>query len=180
MAISGFKFVQLPEELQKRVIRVMKKIESHEIDPDVGGEFFMNYFAQRLGIIADNHPNSALFHQAAKGQHLVLIIKGCIDYSAVFGDKITEFTAQRGSKPSDPAMIFNDMDTFLDVILNKKDLMRAGVEKKVEVRKMAPLFKWMAPIMAANDEKTQQLLEEKCPKLLEAAIAEIEARTGIE
>lgn len=180
MAISGFKFVPLPEELQERVIRVMKKIENGEIDPDLGGEFFMKYFAQRLGIIADNHPNSALFHQAAKGQRLALIIKGCIDYSAVFGDKITEFTAVKGSKPSDPAMIFNDMDTFLDVILNKKDLMRAGVEKKVEVRKMAPLFKWIAPIMAQNDENTQSLLEEKCPKLLEAAIAEIEAKTGIE
>jgi len=179
MATSGIKFVPLPDELQERVIRVMKKIENHEIDPDLGGELFMNYFAQRLGIIADNHPNSAQFHKAAKGQRLALIIRGCIDYSAVFGDKITEFTAEKGSKPSDPAMIFNDMDTFLDVILNKKDLMRAGVEKKVEVRKMAPFFKWIAPIIALNDEKTQQLLEEKCPKLLEAVIDEIEARLGI-
>jgi len=179
MAISGFKFVPLPEALQKRVIKVMKKIESKEIDPDFGGQLFMKYFAQRLAIIADNHPNSALFHKAAKGQRMALIIKGSIDYSAAFGDKITEFTSEKGSKLSDPAMIFNDMDIFLDVILNKKDLMRAGVERKVEVRKMAPLFKWVAPIMAANDANTQKLLEEKCPKLLEAVIAEIEAKTGI-
>jgi hypothetical protein len=44
---------------------------------------------------------------------------------------------------------------------------------------MAPLFKWMAPIIALQDDQTQQLLEEKCPTLLDKVITEIEEKTGI-
>ncbi|TFG05453.1 MAG: hypothetical protein EU536_01755 [Promethearchaeota archaeon] len=180
MASIGIKFVPLPEPLQQRVTKVMKKIETGEIDPDWGGQLFMWYFTQRLSIIADNDPNSANFHQAAKGKRLALIIKGSgIDHVAIFGDRITEFTVEKPSKFSDPGMIFKTMDVFLDVILSRKDLMRAGMEKLVEVRKMAPLFKWMAPIIALQDETTQRLLEEKCPALLDKVITEIEQKTGI-
>ena len=179
MSSMGIKFVPLPEYLQQRVINVMKKIESGELDPGFGGKFFMKYFSQRLGIIIDNHPNTEKLHEAAKGQQLALIIKDSVDYRATFGDKVTDFTAEPGSKPSDPAMIFYEMDTFLDVILSKKDLLRAGIEKKLEVRKMAMLLKWMAPILALQDDETQKLLEEKCPAILEQVLDEIEAETGI-
>ncbi|MHA1650762.1 MAG: hypothetical protein ACTSYB_11255 [Candidatus Helarchaeota archaeon] len=180
MASMGIKFVPLPESLQKRVTRVMKKIEAGEINPDWGSQLFMKYFAQRLSIIADNDPNSEKFHKAAKGKRLALIIKGSgIDHVATFGNKITEFTVEKNSKLSDPAMIFNNMDIFLDIILSKKDLMRAALNKEVEIRKLADLFKWMAPIIALQDEKTQRLLEEKCPPLLEKVIAEIEEKSGI-
>ncbi|MHA1265684.1 MAG: hypothetical protein ACTSRS_10680 [Candidatus Helarchaeota archaeon] len=180
MSGIGIKFVPLPESLQKRVTKVMKKIENGEIDADWGSQLFMWYFAQRLSIIANNDPNSQKFHQAAKGKRLALVIKRTgIDHVATFGEKITEFTVEKGSKLSDPAMIFKNMDVFLDVILNRKDLMRAGMEKLVEVRKMANLFKWMAPIIALQNETTQKLLEEKCPVLLDKVITEIEEKTGI-
>ncbi len=177
MSSMGIKFVRLPVPLQERLTKVMRKVESGEIDSDWGSQLFMKYFAQRLGIIVDNSPNSDILHQAAKGMRLVLIIKGTkIDHTATFGDKVTQFTIERGSKLNDPAMIFMNMDTFLDVILSRKDLMRAGVEKKVEVRKMANLFKWMAPILAMQTDKIQTLLEEKCPPILDQIITEIESK----
>ena len=175
----GIKFVPLPEHLQQRVINVMRKVESGEIAPDIGGKFFMDYFSQRLGIILDNYPDTEKLEQAAKGQQLALIIKDSVDYRATFGDKVTDFTAVPGSKPTDPAMIFLDMDTFLDVVLCKKDLLRAGIEKKVEVRKMAKLLKWMAPILALQDDNTQKILEEKCPVILAKIFDKIEEETGI-
>ena len=179
MAAMGIKFVPLPEWLQERVTNVMRKIEAGEIDPSFGGKFFMNYFSQRLGIILENYPDSAELEKAAKGQRFAVIIKGSVDYYATFGDKITDFTTAPGSKPSDPAMIFYDMDTFLDVILSKKELLRAGFEKKLEVRKMAKMLRWMAPILALQTDDTQKILEEKCPPILNKVIDEIEAETGL-
>ncbi|NVM54768.1 MAG: hypothetical protein HWN66_13785 [Candidatus Helarchaeota archaeon] len=181
MSSMGIKFVPLPEPLQKRVTRVMRGVENGEIDPDYGGELFMKYFSQRIGIIANNSPHSEKLHQAAKDQRLALIIKGtAIDHVATFGNKITELIIEKKSKLSDPAMIFNHMDVFLDVILSKKDLLRAGIEKQVEVRKMAQLFKWMAPIIASQDDRTQQILEEKCPPILAGIISEIEEHYGLD
>ena len=141
MSSVGIKFVPLPEPLQKRLTNVMKKVESGEIDADWGGELFMHYFSQRLGIIANSSPHYEKLHKAAKGQRFALIIKGTdINHTAILGDTITDFTIEKPSKLSDPAMIFINMDIFLEVILSKKDLMRAGLDKQVEVRKMAQMF----------------------------------------
>jgi hypothetical protein len=177
MASMGIKFVPLPVPLQERVTRVMKKIEKGEIDPDWGSQLFLKYFSQRIAIIAENSPHREELEQSAKGKRLALIIKGSdIDHAATFGNNLSEFTVERPSKISDPAMIFNNMDIFLDVILSRKDLMRAGIEKQVEVRKMAQLFKWMAPILALQDENTQQILEARCPVILSGIIDVIEEK----
>ena len=180
MSSVGIKFVPLPEPLQKRLTNVMKKVESGEIDADWGGELFMHYFSQRLGIIANSSPHYEKLHKAAKGQRFALIIKGTdINHTAILGDTITDFTIEKPSKLSDPAMIFINMDIFLEVILSKKDLMRAGLDKQVEVRKMAQMFKWMAPVLALQDDKTQQLLEEKCPPILDGIVTTIEEKYGL-
>ncbi|HUX98625.1 MAG TPA: hypothetical protein VMV49_03670 [Candidatus Deferrimicrobium sp.] len=180
MASMGIKFVPLPVPLQERVNRVMKKIEKGEIDSDWGSQLFLKYFAQRISIIAENSPHREELELAAKGKRLALIIKGTdIDHAATFGDSLAELTIERPSKLGDPAMIFNNMDVFLDVILSRKDLMRAGIEKQVEVRKMVQLFKWMAPILALQDEKTQQQLEARCPVILSGIIDVIEEKYGL-
>ena len=132
-----------------------------------------------LSNILENYPDTEQLEKAAKGENFALIIKGSVDYRATFGDKITDFTAVPGSKSTDPAMIFLDMDTFLDVILSKKELLRAGIEKKLEVRKMAKMLKWMAPIIALQTDETQKILEEKCPAILAKVLDEIEEETGL-
>jgi len=176
----GIKFVPLPEALQQRVIRIMKKIEAGKIDSDWGSQLFMEYFAQRISIIADNSLHKEKLHKMVNGKRLALIIKGSdIDHVATFKEKITEFDVKRASQLKDPAMIFNSMDIFLEVILSKKDLMRAILDKEVEIRKLAELFKWMAPILALQDEKTQQLLEKRCPNILAGVITKIEDKYGL-
>jgi hypothetical protein len=181
MASSGIRFVKLPKPLQERLTRVMKAIEKGIVDPDWGGELFLKYFAYRFGIIAERSPHADQIYQAAKGMHLGLIIKGtAINHLATFGDTISEIIIERNCKLSDPTMIFNNMDIFLDVILSRKDLLRAGIEKQVEIRKMAVLFKWMAPVVALQDDATQAILEEKCPPMLEGIVAQVEQEYNLE
>ena len=180
MATPGIRFVRLPVPLQERLTKVMRKVESGEIDPDWGSQLFLRYFAQRLGIIVNNSSKRDYLNSIAKGMRLALIIKGTnINHTATFGDTVTQITIERGSKLSESAMIFMNMDIFLDVILSRKDLMRSSIEKKVEIRKVAHLFKWMGPIAAMQDDRTQALLEEKCPPLLDQIITEIESKTGM-
>jgi hypothetical protein len=180
MSTPGIRFVRLPEPLQERLTKVMRKVESGEVDPDWGSQLFLRYFAQRLGIIVNNSSKRDFLNQIAKGMRLALLIKGTnINHTATFGDTVTQITIARGSKFSDPAMIFNNMDIFLDVILSRQDFLRASIEKKVEVRKAATLFKWMGPITAMQDDRTQAILEEKCPPILDQIIAEIESKVKI-
>ncbi len=180
MSSMGIKFVPLPEPLQKRLTRVMKKVESGEINANYGSDLFMSYFAQRIAIIADNSPNPEKLHQNIRGKRLALIIKGtAIDHVATFQNKITEFTLDSPSKLTDPAMIFINMDVFLEVILSKKELMEAGIQKQVEVRKLAQTLRWLAPIVALQNDNTLNILKEKCPPILDRIVAEIERKYGL-
>jgi len=179
----GIKFVPMPPDVQKRIIKVIRRIEAGEIDPEFGANFFMNYFVGRLKIIADNHPKSEKLHQLAKGQRFALIVKketgeNLIEHTALIGDRIDEFKYKAGVIGKDvPSIIFEDVDTFLDVLLNKKEMMQAISEKKMNITKISKLLRWMAPILSLNDEKTQELLEQECPKLMTRVLDEIEEKT---
>jgi len=174
----------MPPDVQERIIKVIRKIEKGEIDPEHGARFFMNYFVGRLTIIADNHPKSEYLHKLAQGQRFALVVNTAnggviIKHTAQIGDRINDFKYKPGIIGKDTlAIIFSDVDTFLDVLLNKKEMMQAIVEKKLNITKISKLLKWMAPIISSNDEKTQALLEEKCPKLMRKVLDDIEKSIG--
>lgn len=176
---AGIKFVPMPQEIQERIIRIIRAIESEEIDAEYGANFFMNYFVGRLTIIADHHPKSEKLHKLAKGEQFALVVKKSggylIKHTATIGDRINDFEYKAGVKSRDiPAIVFKDVDIFLDVLLNKKEMMQAVAEKTMEITKISKLLKWMAPIIALNDEETQRILEEECPKLMTKVLDKIE------
>ena len=181
--VTGIKFIPMPLEIQERIIKMIRKIEKREIDADFGASFFMNYFIGRLGLIADNHPKSEKINKLAQNQKFVLIVKSetgepLIEHTAKIEDRLNQFKYAKGIKGKDiPHIIFKNVDIFLDVLLNKKEMMQAVFEKKLEITKISSLLRWMAPIMALNDEDTQKLLEEECPKLMTKVLDEIESQT---
>ncbi|MHA1270001.1 MAG: hypothetical protein ACTSPY_09475 [Candidatus Helarchaeota archaeon] len=181
----GIKFVPMPPDIQERIIKVIRAIERGEIDPEYGASFFMTYFVGRLTIIADNHPKSEKLHQLANGQMFTLIVNSStnqplIQHTALIGERLNKFKYKPGIIGKDtPRIIFADVDTFLDVLLNKKEMMQAIAERKLTITKISKLLKWMAPIMALNDEGTQELLESECPKLMSNVLSEIESKLKI-
>ncbi|MBD3228792.1 MAG: hypothetical protein GF329_11455 [Candidatus Lokiarchaeota archaeon] len=177
---SGLKFVPMPKDIQERIIKIIRAIEREEIDAEYGASFFMNYFVGRLTLIADNHPKSEKLHKLAKDQKFALVVKKpdgyLIKHTAIIGDRINDFEYKAGVKSREiPAIVFKDVDIFLDVLLNKKEMMQAIAEKKLELTKMSKLLKWMAPIIALNNKETEKLLERECPILMEKVLDKIEA-----
>jgi len=149
----ALRFQILPEDLEARVKLALQALREGKISDIQAASFFFKYFFQRLyPMYRDTLEIATIIQDAVKNQIVGLIVPGLIDVTLHI-NTISDLQFTNGVNPKSPAMVFIDLQVVEEVILAKTNLAQALIQKKVKVKKLAEILKWLAPITTIQTEE---------------------------
>lgn len=140
------RFQVLPEELEGRVKKAFRALAKGKIIDVQGTKFFFKYFFERLKPMYRDKPKEAKAIKAALQDQVVGLIVPKFVNVTLHIKTIDELIFTEGVAPKDPAMIFDDLHVLEEMILVKTSIADILINKRMNVRKMAKVLKWLAPI----------------------------------
>jgi hypothetical protein len=150
----AIRFQVLPAALEKRVKAALQALRDGQLTDIQATSFFFSYFFQRLAPMYRDVPQIAkTIQEAVKNQLVGLVVPNLIDVTLNIST-ITDLQFTKGVNPKSPTMSFADLQVVEDVILAKTTLPQALIDKKVKVKKLAEILRWLAPISTIQTEET--------------------------
>lgn len=120
----------------------------------------------------DTQETATIIQEAVKNQVVGLIVPDLIDVTLHIIN-ISDLQFTKGVSPKSPAMAFIDLQVVEDVILAKTNLAQALIEKKVKVKKLADILRWLAPITTIQTEEMITKVREEDLAIIDANLQEI-------
>ncbi|MDD1777548.1 MAG: hypothetical protein LUQ65_05210 [Candidatus Helarchaeota archaeon] len=169
----AIRFQVLPATLETRVKAALQALRDGHLTDIQAMSFFFKYFFQRLAPMYRDAPQIArTIQEAVKNQLVGLVVPNLVDVTLHI-TTITDLQFTRGVPPKSPSMGFADLQVVEDVILAKTTLPQALIEKKVKVKKLGDILRWLAPISTIQTEETLVKVRNEDLAILEKNLHEI-------
>ena len=169
----AIRFQILPAALETRVKAALQALRDGHLTEIQATSFFFSYFFQRLAPMYRNNPQTAkIIQDSVKNQVVGLIVPNLIDVTLHI-TTISDLQFTKGVNPKSPAMGFADLQVVEDVILAKTTLVQALIDKKVKVKKLAEILKWLAPISTIQTEDMLTKVREEDLAIIDLNLREI-------
>ena len=169
----ALRFQVLPNDLEERVKQALQGLRDGKISDIQAASFFFKYFFQRLDPMYRDTPEIAtIIQEAVKNQIVGLIVPDLIDVTLHI-NTISDLQFTKGVNPKSPTMAFIDLQVVEDVILAKTNLAQALIEKKVKVKKLAEILRWLAPITTIQTEELIEKVREEDLAIIDMNLQEI-------
>lgn len=168
------RFQVLPEELETRFRSALKALEEGTMTDLKAVEFFFKYFFQRLDPMYRDNPKVAqIIKEAVKKQIVGFIVPKLIDVTLDI-ETISDLRFTKGVSPRSPALIFSDLDSVVEIVLARTTFVEILIAKKLKVKKMAKILRWLAPISTIQTKEMLQKVREEDLAILDRLLQEID------
>lgn len=169
----AIRFQVLPTTLEKRVKAALQALRDGKLTDIQATSFFFKYFFQRLDPMYQDAPQIAkTIQEAVKNQIVGLIVPSLIDVTLHI-NTIADLQFTKGVPLKSPSMAFADLQVVEDVILAKTPLPQALIEKKVKVKKLGDILRWLAPISTIQTEEILVKVRNEDLAIIERNLLEI-------
>lgn len=169
----SIRFQHLPLELEHRVKTALQALREGNLTDIQAASFFFRYFFQRLEpMYRDNPVAVKTIPAVVKSQEVGLVVPKLVDVTLQI-TTISDLKFSKGVGIKSPSMIFEDLQTVEDILLARTTLPQALVDKKIKVKKLASILKWLAPIATLQSEETLQQIREEDLNILAQNLQEI-------
>lgn len=169
----AIRFQSLPEELEKRVKLALGAIVEGNLTDIQAASFFFKYFFQRLNPMYNDTPKTAeIIQEAVKDQNVGLIVPKFIDVTMHI-NTITDLVFTNGVAFKTPSLTFADLKVVEDIILAHTTLPEALMAKRIKIKKLADILKWLAPISTIQTEEMLQKVRDEELIILNELLEEI-------
>ena len=161
MAVN-IRFQVLPEELENRFRAAFNALKEGDLTDVQATKFFFKYFFQRLEPMYRDKPKVAqVIQDAVKNQIVGFIVHPNIVDVTLNIETISDLHFSKGVALKNPALIFDKLEDVIGIILTYISIPEALVKKKIQVRKMGKILRWLAPITTIQTEETVQRVREE-------------------
>jgi len=169
----AIRFQVLPEDLEIRIKSALQALKIGRISDVQATSFFFKYFFQRLDPMYRHTPEIAsTIQKAVENQGVGLIVPDLIEVTLHI-NTINDLQFAKGVNIKSPAIAFLNLQIVEDVILAKTNLAQALIEKKVKVKKLAEILRWLAPITAIQTEEMIEKVREEDLAIINMNLQEI-------
>lgn len=152
----AIRFQELPEEMEKRVKLALGAIVKGTLTDIQAASFFFRYFFQRLDPMYEDTPKIAqTIQEAVKNQDVGLVVPKLIDVTMHI-NTISDLNFANGVGYKTPSLNFADLQVVEDIILAHITLPEALIAKKIKIKKLAKILKWLAPMATIQTEEMLQ------------------------
>lgn len=169
----AIRFQSLPEDLENRVKLALGALVEGNLTDIQAASFFFKYFFQRLDPMYMDTPKVAeIIREAVKNQDVGLVVPKYIDVTMHI-NTITDLVFTNGVAYKTPALTFADLKVVEDIILAYTTLPEALMAKKIKIKKLADILKWLAPIATVQTEEMLQKVRTEELAILNKLLVEI-------
>ncbi len=169
----AIRFQVLPEELENRVKSVLNGLVEGKLTDIQMASFFFKYFFQRLDPMYKDTPKIAqTIQDAVKNQDVGLIVPKLIEVTMHI-NTISDMVFTNGVGYKTPSLSFADLQVVEEVILARINLPEALIAKKIKIKKLGKILKWLAPIATIQTEEMLQKVRDEELALLSPILKEM-------
>jgi hypothetical protein len=169
----AIRFQVLPPDLELRVKTALQALVDGKMTDLEAGAFFFKFFFNRLDpMYRENPPVANTIKEAVKNQLVGLQVPNLVDITLNI-TTISDLNFAKGIAFKTPTMIFNDIKVVEDIILAHSTLPQVLMEKKLKIKKLADILKWLAPIATIQTEETLQRVRDEELSILIKLLEEI-------
>lgn len=172
MSIS-VRFQILPEETERRVKIALKGLTDGKMTDIEGATIFFKYFFLRLKPMYRNTPTIAnTIEKALQNQQVGLIVPNIVDVVLQI-NTINDLQFKNGVTIKTPSLVFKKLQVIEEVLLGYTTFPEMLIAKKLRIKKLGKILKWMAPIAAIQTEEMLQKVYEEDVALMATLLEEL-------
>lgn len=169
----AIRFQVLPAALETRVKAALQALRDGKLTDIQATSFFFKYFFQRLAPMYRDTPQIAkTIQEAVKNQLVGLVVPNLIDVTLHI-NTITDLQFTRVVAIKSPNMAFADLQVVEDIILAKTTLPQALIDKRMKVKKLGDILRWLAPISTIQTEEMLVKVRNEDLAIIEKNLLEI-------
>ncbi len=172
MSIS-VKFQILPEETERRVKIALKALVDGKMTDIKGASIFFKYFFLRLKPMYHDTPTIAnTIEKAVQNQQIGLVVPNVVDVVLQI-NTINDLQFKNGVTIKTPTLTFEKLQIIEEILLGYATFPEMLIAKKLKIKKLAKVLKWMAPIAAIQTEEMLQRVYEEDVALMATLLEEL-------
>ncbi|NVM55650.1 MAG: hypothetical protein HWN66_18265 [Candidatus Helarchaeota archaeon] len=169
----GILFQVLPADLEKRVKTALQALRDGILTDIQVISFFFKYFFERLEPMYRNNPIAAnAIQESVKNQEIGLVVHRLVDVT-MYINTLSDLKFENGVALKIPSLVFDKLQVIEDILLAHTTLTQILVDKKVKVKKLATILRWLAPITTIQTEEILEKVRDEDLALLDKNLKKI-------
>jgi hydrogenase-4 membrane subunit HyfE len=170
---ADIRFPTLPSELEKRVRTATRAFLDKAVSDIAMVRFFFQYFFERLEPMYQDTPKVAQsIKKVLTNQQFAIVVPRLVEVT-VFTKSVSELNFKQGVDVKDPTITFDGLKTVLYIILSNTTIFKAYMDKKLKIKKVPEILKWLAPIAAIQTDETLKRVQEQDLELISKLLLEL-------
>jgi hypothetical protein len=148
------RFQPLTEELEERAKKAITAFKDNDVTDVQMVTFFFKYFFTRLEPLYKMYPKQAgQVRNTVKDLVFGVRVPKAVNVT-VSVKNINEITVVKDTSPKNPVILFDSVKTVELITLAKYSMIQAFLDKKLQVKKLVKILKWLAPIIGLLTHET--------------------------
>jgi hypothetical protein len=170
---AEIRFPPLYNELEQR-IRVVTRAFIEKVISDVQViKFFFQYFFQRLELMYENDAKlTRMIQKVLYQQQFAIIVPRLVEVTVII-NSIKDLDFKRGADVKDPSITFDSLKTVLDIFFSNTTILKAYTDRKLKIKKIPEILKWLAPISSIQTDETLKRVQEQDLELVSKLLSEL-------
>ena len=161
------------EETERRVKIALKGLTDGKMTDIEGATIFFKYFFLRLKPMYRDTPKIAnTIEKALQNQQVGLIVPNVVDVVLQI-NTINDLQFKNGVTIKTPSLVFEKLQVIEEVLLGYATFPEMLIAKKLRIKKLGKILKWMAPIAAIQTEEMLQKVYEEDVALMATLLEEL-------
>jgi hypothetical protein len=138
-----------------------------------GASIFFKYFFLRLKPMYHDAPVIAhTIEKAVQNQQIGLVVPKIVDV-VLHINTINDLQFKNGVTIKTPTLVFEKLQVLEKILLGYTTFPEMMIAKKLKIKKLAKILKWMAPIAAIQTEEMLQKVHEEDVALMATLLKEL-------